>query len=162
MRVVQYWSHSSETGIEKCHVRFISYPSGRGQNVKPYYSKLKKVCSSKCFTMLMMYFTLPINDSILGTPWGTPWFRVLHFVLSLSKQYSNDFISAKVILVVESKKVCWPQKFLYFELTQQLVDADWGKSKPHLSLHQGARGNWILPRPFYTPRLLAIVNLWNS
>lgn len=32
-------SHSSETGIEKCHVRFISYPSGRGQNVEPYYSK---------------------------------------------------------------------------------------------------------------------------
>ena len=67
--------------------------------------------------MLMKYFTLPINDSILGTPWGTPLIRVLHFVLSLSKQYSNDFISAKVILVVESKKDCWPQKFLYFELT---------------------------------------------
>ena len=54
----------------------------------------------------MKYFTLPINDSILGTPWGTPLIRVLHFVLSLSKQYSNDFISAKVILVVESKKDC--------------------------------------------------------
>lgn len=36
LRAVQYWSHSSETGIEKCHVRFISFPSGRGQNAEPY------------------------------------------------------------------------------------------------------------------------------
>ena len=35
-------------------------------------NKERYVRSSKCFTMLMKYFTLQINDSILGTPWGTP------------------------------------------------------------------------------------------